>query len=88
MSTELKLINRKLDTLTEELQSIKTALISLGNNSPPLSLGEAAAYLHLSKSRIYDLVYIGKLKPLQHRKGGRILFSRESLNQYLYEKQL
>ena len=87
MSTELKLIEQKLDVLAEELRTLKTALVSLGNNSPPLSLREAAAYLHLSKSRIYDLVYIGKLTPLQHRKGGRILFSRESLNQYLYEKQ-
>lgn len=88
MSTELKLIEQKLDVLAEELRIIKTALLSLGNSSPPLSLREAAAYLHLSQSRVYDLVYIGKLKPLQHRKGGRILFSRESLNQYLYEKQL
>ena len=88
MSTELKLIQQKLDALAEELCTLKTALVSLGNNSPPLSLREAAAYLHLSQSRVYDLIYMGKLKPLQHRKGGRILFSRESLNQYLYEKQL
>lgn len=88
MNKEFELIHLKLDHLTTELATIKANLKSLQSNSPPLSLKQAAAYLHLSVSRVYDLVYSGKLKPLQHRKGGRILFSREILNKYLYENKV
>ena len=88
MNTEFELIHKKLDSLAAELVIIKASLKGLINHTPPLSLREAAAYLHLSESRVYDLVYTGQLKPLQHRKGGRLLFSQELLNKYLYENKV
>jgi excisionase family DNA binding protein len=86
MNEELKLIHQKLDTLIAQLDNIQSRLTSLEINSPPLSLKEAATYLHLSVSRVYSLVYAGKLQTLQHTKRGKLLFSKEHLNQYLYEK--
>lgn len=88
MNTELSIIHCKLDSLAAELSIIKESLKALTTHSPPLSIPEAAVYLHLSKSRVYYLVNIGQLKPLQHCKGGRILFSRQTLNNYLYESEL
>jgi len=86
MNHELKLIHEKLDTLITKLDK-QSRLSSLEiNSSPPLSLQEAATYLHLSVSRVYSLVYAGRLQTLQHTKRGRHLFSKEHLNQYLYEK--
>lgn len=87
MNEELKLIQQKLDSLITKLDKIQSRLSSQEiNSSPPLSLQEAASYLHLSVSRVYSLVYAGKLQTLQHTKRGRHLFSKEHLNQYLYEK--
>lgn len=87
MKEELQLINQRLDHLAKELATLKAAIAFRANISPPLSIREAAAYLQLSRSRVYDLVYSGKLQPLQHRKRGRILFSKESLQNYLYGKE-
>ena len=86
MEQELQLIHQKLNHIVAELAFIKTNMQYLGSAGLPLSIRQAAEYLHLSQSRIYDLVYRGQLKPLQHRKHGRILFTKETLNQYLYEK--
>ncbi|WP_081195915.1 helix-turn-helix domain-containing protein [Niastella koreensis] len=86
MNEELKLIQQKLDTLITKLDKIQSRLSFQEINSPPLSLQEAATYLHLSVSRVYSLVYAGRLQTLQHTKRGRHLFSKEHLNQYLYEK--
>jgi predicted DNA-binding transcriptional regulator AlpA len=88
MKTDLEYINCKLDHLTTELVIIKESLKGLNTHSPPLSLPEAAAFLHLSRSRVYYLVNTGQLKPLQHRKGRRILFSKESLIHYMYEGKI
>jgi len=88
MKTDFEYINLKLDHLATELTIIKESLKGLTIHSPPLSLPEAAAYLRLSRSRVYYLVSTGQLKPLQHNKGGRILFSRQTLNNYLYESEL
>lgn len=86
MEQDLQLFHQKLNYIVAELAFIKTNMQYLDNTGPPLSIQQAAEYLHLSQSRIYDLVYRGRLKPLQHRKHGRILFTKETLNQYLYEK--
>jgi hypothetical protein len=59
MNTELELIHGKLDSLATELAIFKECLKSLNTHSPPLSLSEAAVYLHLSKSRVYYLVNSG-----------------------------
>jgi excisionase family DNA binding protein len=87
MQDELQLIHEKLDLITKELTAIRASMQIVSNGSPPLTIEQAAAYLHLSVSRVYDLVYAGKLQPLQHRKHGRLLFSNQHLNQYLYEKK-
>lgn len=84
MNEEFEALHQKLDYLLAELAIIKANLLAQGNISPPLNLRQAAAYLHLSESRVYDLVYTGKLAPLQHNKHGRLLFNKEQLNQYLY----
>jgi excisionase family DNA binding protein len=86
MNEELKLIHQKLDTLIAKLDKIQSRSSTLEINSGPFSLQEAAAYLHLSVSRVYSLVHAGRLQTLQHTKRGRHLFSKEHLNQYLYEK--
>ena len=86
MEQELQLIHQQLNYIVAELAFIKTNIQYLKSTGPPLSIQQAAEYLHLSKSRVYDLVYRGRLKPLQHQKHGRILFTKETLNQYLYEK--
>lgn len=86
MNEELKLIQKKLDMLIAQLDNIQSRLSSLEITSPPLSLQEAATYLRLSVSRIYSLVYAGKLQTLQHTKRGKLLFSKEHLSQYVYEK--
>ena len=85
MHDEIKSLHEKLYSIIEELAAIKKTIQSISDNSPPLSIQQAADYLHLSTSRVYDLVYADELKPLQHRKHGRILFSKHQLNQYLYE---
>lgn len=86
MQKELQLIHEKLNSIAADLTIIKTNMQCAGSSSPPLSVRQAAAYLHLSESRVYDLVYAGKLQPLQNQKHGRVLFSIEHLNKYLHEK--
>lgn len=86
MQEELQFIHQKLDAIAADLVLIKTNMQISGSTSPPLSVRQAAAYLHLSESRVYDLVYASKLQPLQNQKHGRILFSTETLNKYLHEK--
>jgi excisionase family DNA binding protein len=48
-----------------------------------LTVKEAADYLQLSASRIYNLVFEKKLQPNQRTKRCRITFSVEQLNNYL-----
>jgi len=78
---QLKMINDKMDLLIQANEN-RTE----GNNKT-LNAEQAAEYLHLSLSRIYCLVCDGKLKPLQRKKYGRILFTKEGLNEYLQENK-
>lgn len=48
---------------------------------PWFNVASAAAYLDCPKSRIHDLVRLGKLKP--HRDGRRLLFRRANLDAIL-----
>ena len=49
----------------------------------PLSVAQAAGFLGLSASTIYKLVHFKKIQPLQCKKRGRLMFTRESLLQFL-----
>lgn len=50
--------------------------------SPYLTAPEAAAWLRTTTQGIYSLVKRGRIKPMPGRPG-RLLFTRESLDQYL-----
>ena len=83
MKNEIEKINQKLDLILNEVRKLLKA------NAPPLieetfTIDEAAKKLNLSKSRVYALIYEGKLIPLQREKYSRIQFNQEILNQYLY----
>lgn len=77
--TRLELIEQKLDKLQQAEKPLQPYLAV----EQLLSVKDTAAYLHLSVARIYCLVCEGKLKPLQRKKHGRILFSQSQLNDYL-----
>jgi hypothetical protein len=91
MKEELKQLNKKLDGMSAEVKELKALLLSLTNPpSTPVKkykVSEAAAYLRLSVARVYDLVYTGKLLPIQRQKYSRLLFTTEQLNQFLYDKE-
>ena len=84
METEIQHIHRKLDLLITEVKKLQKQAPA-GEKS--FGIQEAARRLHLSTSRVYALIYEGKLKPLQREKYSRIQFTDEILNQYTYEKQ-
>jgi excisionase family DNA binding protein len=81
MQQQLEQVNRKLDFL------IQTIGRKTGVEDQPLNGQQAADYLHISSSHLYALIYEGKIKPIQKRKHGRILFTKELLNDYLKENQ-
>ena len=83
METDLNTLHQKLDVLLEEVRELKKQKPSL-NDEPLFSLSEAAKKLKLSTSRVYTLIYEGKLQPVQREKYSRIQFSLQSLNKYLY----
>lgn len=83
MKNELQKINDKLDLVLNEVRKLQKA------NAPPgteetFTIDQAAKKLNLSKSRVYALIYEGKLIPLQREKYSRIQFNQTILNQYLY----
>lgn len=83
METELHQIHQKLDLLLNEIRKLQgqKAIVTDGNL---FTIEQAAQKLNLSTSRVYALIYDGKLKPLQREKYSRIQFNQEILNQYLY----
>ena len=85
-------MHNQLERLTERLEKIELLLAQVllrkdgkKDDDKLLSIKEAAAYLHLSVSRMYRLIYEGKLKPIQRRKNSKILFSTQELDNYLAE---
>lgn len=86
METDLKTLHQKLDLLLFEVREIK-AQNALLNTETLFSISEAAKKLKLSTSRVYALIYEGKLHPVQREKYSRIQFNTQSLNQYLYENK-
>jgi predicted DNA-binding transcriptional regulator AlpA len=86
-------MNEQLTLLTERLAKIEKLLIQLINQrkdaiegnyeDKPLSLRQAAKFLHLSASRVYSLIYQKKLKPIQTVKNGKIRFLKDELTKYM-----
>ncbi len=86
MKEELAQLNLKMDALLAEMKELKASLS--GTRRPPATVKytvtEAAAYLRLSVPRVYELVYTGKLQPIQRKKYSRLLFSADVLNHFLH----
>lgn len=84
-------MNIELIELKRRVEKIERLLEQYVNNNPsierddgkPLSMKQAADFLHLSVSRIYGLIYEGKLTPIQRKRKNKILFSYEELNRFL-----
>lgn len=81
MKQELLLLHQKLDQVLSEISQLRD-LLSSPQPSKTVSLQEAASFLHLSRSRLYALVYTGKIPARQHHKRGRLVFSQEALDNY------
>ncbi len=81
METEIQQIHHKLDLLITEVKKLQKQAPA-GEKS--FGIQEAARRLHLSVSRVYALIYEGKLKPLQREKYSRIQFTEKNLNQYIH----
>jgi excisionase family DNA binding protein len=83
---ELLSLHTKLDNLSADLKIIKQLLSKKDGNAfsdKPLTVAEAAHFTGLSSSTIYKLVHYQKLQPLQRKKGGRLLFLKETLFAFL-----
>lgn len=86
MKDELQKINHRLDLILNEVRKLQKANAPPGNNET-FTIDEAAKKLNLSKSRVYALIYEGKLIPRQREKYSRIQFNQTILNQYQNGKQ-
>lgn len=86
MKDELQKINHKLDLLLSEVKKLQSSNSPRGTEET-FTIDQAAKKLNLSKSRVYALIYEGKLKPFQREKYSRIQFNQTILNQYQNGKQ-
>lgn len=84
---ELKDRIMNIERLLEELVNRNGERDVGTNNERPLSMKQAANFLHLSISRMYGLIYEKKLMPLQRMGRSKILFSLQELNRFLNEKE-
>lgn len=84
---ELKDRIMNIERLLEELVNRNGERDVGTNNERPLSMKQAADFLHLSISRMYGLIYEKKLMPLQRMGRSKILFSIKELNRFLNEKE-
>lgn len=85
MREEQDEIHNRLNALESKIDSLLKLARDDGSNTP-MSVEQAANYLHLSVSRIYCLIGGGHLQPLQRKKYGRILFRQSDLHEYLQGK--
>lgn len=84
MNIEFEALQRKLEQIDHKLDLlIRASGRKQYLPGQPLNAQQAADYLHISPSHLYALIYEGKLKPMQRRKHGRILFTGELLDEYL-----
>ena len=77
-------IEQKLDLILTELRELRNRVDNLPREDLPENflLSEAASYLKLSRSHIYDLIRQKKLFPMQRKKYGKISFTKEELIRY------
>lgn len=86
MSIELETLQQQLDQINKKIDLLIQASRQKQHIAgQPLNAQQAADYLHISSSHLYALIYEGKLHPMQRKKHGRILFTRELLDNYLRE---
>jgi hypothetical protein len=91
MYTELQELKDRImniERLLEELVNRNGERDVGTHNERPLSMKQAADFLHLSISRMYGLIYEKKLIPLQRMGRSKILFSIQELNRFLNEKEV
>jgi excisionase family DNA binding protein len=74
-----------IEKLVDELQQIRETLSP--QSSRPLTLGEAAEYLSLSRSRLYFLTS-NSLIPHYKPAGKRIYFQKSDLDAYLLRNRV
>jgi len=89
MEEQMKKLAGRLERIEELLKQLvmQTKEKDVGSdNSRPLSMKQAANYLHLSVSRIYSLIYQKKLNPIQRKRNSKLLFSISELDNYLNAK--
>lgn len=84
MKHELQSIHQKLDLILARLEKPPSQPQPPSDQKQTFTIKEAAKKLQLSVSRVYALIYAGKLLALQNGKYSRILFTEEILNQYHY----
>jgi len=85
MEQHLEKALKRLDKIERLLEQLTARPDSKSDTDKPLSMKQAADYLHLSISRMYSLIYDGRLQPIQRQKNSKILFSIDELNKYLNE---
>ena len=86
MSDTIETIHQQQLQILAELKVIKQYVLrqpGIVQPDQPLSVAQAAGFLGLSVSTIYKLVHFKKIQPLQRKKRGRLLFTRETLLQFL-----
>ena len=86
MSDTLETIRQQQLQILAELKIIRQYISrqpAIVQPDQPFSVAQAAGFLGLSASTIYKLVHFKKIQPLQLKKRGRLLFTRETLLQFL-----
>ena len=86
MNNIFETIHQKQLQILAELKVIKQYILrqpDIMQPDQPLSVAQAAEFLGLSASTIYKLVHFKKIQPLQRKKSGRLLFTKETLFEFL-----
>ena len=71
-------------SLTTE-EKILSLRLRLAQEKKYLDMKDVMMYCNLSMSTIHRRIKDGRIKPLQHVKGGKLLFSKESVEYMLNE---
>jgi hypothetical protein len=90
MKQELQQLSERITHMEQLLEELIHHFgekdIGMGKEKP-LSLKQAADFLHLSVSRMYSLIYEKKLFPIQRTSRSKILFTQQELNRFLIESK-
>ncbi len=90
MKQELQQLSKRIMCMEQLLEKLIHHFgekdIGMGKEKP-LSLKQAADFLHLSVSRMYSLIYEKKLFPVQRTSRSKILFTQQELNRFLIKSQ-